>query len=129
MALRSWQKKVQFNIRWRKIDSHIDKKLGVDPTRQLKGDPLAWRLNECVDELAGKERKQMKENGAEVFIPQSSIMVAIGGSMVYGSIYDRLTEKIHGPVLVEYMCEKFQWSKEVFHSIHWKAMEMYAKKK
>ena len=47
---------------------------------------------------------------------------------MHGFIYESLTEHVHGPVLEQYLCNKFHWTKEQFHTIHWEAMEIYVKR-
>ena len=47
---------VNFNWSWEKVDSHITEKLKDDPTKELQGNPLAWRLNEAADKVAGVQR-------------------------------------------------------------------------
>ena len=53
-------------------------------------------------------------------------MVEYQGAFIYGDIYDRVTEGEHGPALRHYLMDKFQWTDEVFDSIHWEAMKSYA---
>ena len=125
MASRVWEKRVSFQVEWRKVDSHRERKLKEDPTKVINGNPLAWRLNEAVDQLVGEECVSMRKPGKEVFIPHSTIMVKLNGSMIYGSLYDRITESVHGPVLEEYMCTKYGWTREVLQSIDWDAMETF----
>ena len=55
-------------------------------------------------------------------------MVSIDGIQVHGSIYDSLQKHVHGPVLEQYLCAKFNWTKEQFDTIHWEAMEVYVKR-
>ena len=54
-------------------------------------------------------------------------MVWIKESMVYGSIYDRLSFHVHSPPLISYLCTKFGWSVEQFETIDWDAMDSYIK--
>ena len=69
-----------------KGDSHCEQKRQEDPTKLLQGNRLAWRLNEAVDEMAGKECGALNGLQKEVFIPQSIVMVEMQGLMIYGSI-------------------------------------------
>ena len=120
-----WVNKINYSLIWRKVDSHIEDKLKVDPTRILQGNPLSWRLNAAVDLWAGKQCAQECQLTTETFFPASVAMVTIGGSMVYGSIYDALVMHVHSPTLIHYLCTKFKWTEHQFNTIHWDAMESY----
>ena len=54
-------------------------------------------------------------------------MVEYGGSLIYGDLYERVTEGEHGPALRRYLQEKFGWSDEVFDTIGWEAMHSFVK--
>ena len=121
----TWVTNIKYQLTWRKVDSHIEDKLKLDPTRVVKGNPLAWRLNEAMDELANTQcRKDMREGKkqAECFFPDSGAMVEVDNSMVYGSIYEAVKEQVHSKPLAEYLCNKFHWTAEEFQTIHWEAM-------
>ena len=50
---------MDITVQWEKVDSHTADKLKKNPSRKLKGNKLAWRLNEAADELAGNQRLLM----------------------------------------------------------------------
>ena len=60
-----------------------------------------------------------------MFYPASKIMVSINRGLVYGSIYQQLTESVHTGPIKEYLCRKFGWNNDQFNSIDWGAMEAY----
>ena len=112
---------LDYPLRWEHIDSHIEEKLRADPTRTLKGDKLAWRLNEAADELAGNQRIK-GEVIDEVLFEEARVMVSYRGTFLYGPTYDRVVEGEHGRALKEYLCAKFKWTSATFDTIDWRAM-------
>ena len=76
---------VSSTIKWKKVDSHIGRKI-FTPDKPPKGNPLAWRLNEAMDELANTQcRKDVTEGKKQVeyFFLDSVAMVEVDNSMVY----------------------------------------------
>ena len=67
----------------------------------------------------------LKKIMQEIFIEEAEVMVEYGGSLIYGSIQDRITDGEHGPPLAQYLMDKFNWSEEVFQLIDWGAMKAY----
>ena len=64
-----WVNTIQFELQWRKVDSHVEDKRRQDPTKKFRGNPLAWRLNSAVDSLAGAQCASMTEGPLEIFFP------------------------------------------------------------
>ena len=85
---------------------------------------MAWRVNEEADRLVGKVGITGYTT-EEFFFSESKVMVSVNQSQINGSVYDRLTEQVHAPVLEKYLCDKFWWSVEQLHSINWEAMGVY----
>ena len=127
MATKHWISQIKYKLTWSKVDAHIDNKLRTDSTRVLQGNCLAWRLNTAVDQLAGDKCAEEIGNETESFFPPSKVMVLIADSMVYGSIYDRLTFVTHAKPMEEYLCKKFNWTKLQFDCIDWEAMGSFIK--
>ena len=59
----TWVNKIRYKLLWQKVDSHIEEKLRLDPTRVVQGNPLAWRLNEAMDVLANTQGRKDKTAG------------------------------------------------------------------
>ena len=78
------QRRIQYRVAFEKLDSHIEQKLKEDPGRKLKGNELAWRLNEEADQLAGIARVS-GEKDDEVFYEEAQVMVEYKGRFIYGS--------------------------------------------
>ena len=127
MLTRSLLERVDFSLEWRKVDSHVEEKLRINPKRKLQGNLLAWRLNEAADELAGLQRQKNEEVG-EVFFQEAVVMVSYRGFLIHGSIHDVVTEGEHGPPLRQYLKEKFGWSEDTFQCIDWEAMKVYTRR-
>ena len=99
-----------------------------NPTKAVQGNKLAWRINEEADKLAAEAHQCEPLSQKTVFFPDSKIMVSINDRQIQGSVYESLTDHVHSPVLEEYLCSKFGWTKGQFHYIHWEAMEIYVKR-
>ena len=87
---------MDLKVTWNKVDSHIQDKLKIDPTRKLHGNAGAWRLNEAADKLAGEQREKL-EAVEEVYFEEAEVMAFYNDSYIYGSVQDRVTEGEHGP--------------------------------
>ena len=63
----------------------------------------------------------------DICFSEVTVMVQYRGRVLYGSLYDQITEGEHGPPLKDYLCTKFNWTSIVFDSIDWQAMGVYIK--
>ena len=77
MFTKAWLKKIQYNVQWLKVNSHIQEKLSEDPKRVLQGDKLAWQIIEEADRLAGIMHKEASTDQEAVFFSDSKVMVSI----------------------------------------------------
>ena len=66
LEVNSW---IQTEIKWGKVDSHITDKV-YEHSKEPKGNPIAWQLNETADLWAGMERELMMAPPPEIFSQQ-----------------------------------------------------------
>ena len=57
---------MDIELNWEKVDSHVEDKKSQGK-KDIKGNPLAWRLNSAADDMAGKERVKILYPPEEVF--------------------------------------------------------------
>lgn len=95
-------------LKWCKVDSHVEEKRRAGK-EEIKGNPLAWRLNEAVDTLAGLERDNMTQPNEDVFFPSSDVMLEVQHSLVYSHPGPLVREAILGPALIAYQLAKNGW--------------------
>ena len=93
----------------------------------MKGNKLAWRLNEAVDKLAGTQCVK-REPPLDIFFQESIVMVRYCAGLIYGSFQEVIVQGEHDGPLEEYLCQKFGWTLTVFSSIDWAAMKTFSAK-
>ena len=121
------QGSLKYTLTWEKVDSHIEEKIRNNSQFKPKENKLSWRLNEYADKLAGNTRETV-DDCEEILFPQAAVMVEHRAGFWYGSIMDRVVDIDHAIPLQNYLCDKFNWTEVVFHSIHWEAMGIYTKR-
>ena len=133
-VMRMLQQKIDFNLTWNKVDSHIESrtyKNGATPN----GNTYSIRLNKTVDKWADEARvlgDRLLGNGAspQYFYTPSIIMAKIGQSqLIYGDIIKHVREDISKRKLIQHlMLKNPEWTDTIFQSINWNATKVHLQK-
>ena len=133
-VMRMLQQKIEFNLTWHKVDSHIESrtyKNGATPN----GDIYSIRLNKIVDKWADEARilgDRLLGTGAspQYFYKPSIIMAKIGQSqLIYGDITKHIREDISKRKLIQHlMLKNPSWTDTILQSIDWNAIKIHLQK-
>ena len=92
------QQKIKFQLKWENFDSHIETKMYKEDTKP-KGGQLYIRLNVEMDAWAADAREWghtilQEDETEQFFYSESTVMVKIGTTYLYGNIIDQVQELI-----------------------------------
>ena len=99
MTTRQWLETIEYNLKWSKVDSHINQTLQINPTKVLNRNRFVLRLNKKVDKYTGDMCAAMNQPGKIFLYPASVVMATINGTWIYGYFYQQLTDSIHSAPL------------------------------
>ena len=104
-----------------KVKSHIDKEEAPKE--------MYWQVNYEADELATFARNQVYEGILTAHPPQvlpgSAAVVSIDGQLCLTDLKQKIYTRIYQLELEEFLMRKYDWGREEFASIDWRAQETY----
>ena len=124
------QDKIQFKLKWEKVDSHIETRQYKDGATP-KGDKYSIRLNKSVDAWAGEAREWGEallqgDESQQYFYSESQVIVQLPDlNYIYGNIASAVREVLTKDKMIKYLLARNpHWTQQIFDTIDWESMEL-----